>query len=1366
MYLLIDLSIIKQIIRIIILCFCITLLNRYTAKSQNRDLYFNSFKVKDGLPNNSVLSIIQDTTGYIWFSTKYGLCRYDSRNFKIFKHEPHNNKSLSSSDLLHKLILDNKRRLWIASSGLDSYNSTSESFNYIPIQNNGISTIFSDSRGRIWVGSNTSLKYFYPDKPKHLTTVDLKTDTDYLIYTIYEDHEKHIWIGSNKGLFVLSFNNNNKINIKRFRAKYEKHSLGSNDISSITEDAEGNIWIGTRTEGISLFDKKTNTFYNIRKVKNNKNSLIGNNVRKILLSKDGNLWIGTQDGLSILNPKNMTFSNHQHDPSNPHSLSQNSIYDIYQDKNGSIWLGTYFGGLNVVYSVNTPFKIFQSNNYDKSISSNIISAITEDPKNNLWIGTEAAGLNYFDRTTKQITSYKNEIYNKESLSSNLVKAIAIDKNGYVFIGTATGGLNVYDPKTNKFKSYRFSEKKMNYGISTDDITCMLVTHNNDVLIGTNGGLKHFVRDKENLKSIPGNNPRQNAITSLFEDANNNIWVGTRAGIALMTTELTLKQVDFLHETNNIKFNFSVNCFQEDDANRIWVGTYHQGLVLLDIKNLKYKVFTTKAGLPSNNILGILNDGNQLWISTDNGLSKFDMKDTRFQNLTIEDGLPDNQFNKGSYYKHSNGEFYFGTYNGLISFNPKEIAQNANPPRIVFSDLKLFNIPVRINDKSNLLKKDLNHTKDITFTHDQSVFTIEFVALNFIKSTKNKYAFKLEGFDEHWNYVDNPSATYTNLPSGSYQFLVKGANNDGIWSNSPSVITITILPPPWKTWWALILYFLAIFIISRYIIKFLQGRAKLKQELYVQRIDADHQKTHYQMKLDFFTNISHEIRTPLTLILGPIEKLADLKIDNDHARQYIGNIKDNANRLYRLVTELLDFRKADSENLKLHFCEEDIVEFLKAIYSSFKATAEIKDINFELKSEIASILVYFDKNQLEKVFSNLLINAIKFTHPGGMVKILIKENKEKKQVEIEINDNGKGIAINELDNIFENFYQTNQSIGTGIGLALTKSLIELHKGTIAVTSNIANEKQEGFTSFFVTFRLGKAHLAETDIISPNDCSISELSILNTNSNSQFTHNTTTVKYQKKSSILLVEDNDEVREFLKQSLEYQYHVIESINGHDGWKNAIEKIPDLIISDVMMPVMDGLAFCSKIKSDLRTCHIPVILLTAKSAPLHQIQGLQNGADAYITKPFSNHILQLNIHNMLTLKASLQKKYSEQLQLKPLINPKSSNDDEKFIQKLQDIIDKNIHNSNLDVTTLTGEIGMSKSVLYKKFSALTNQSLNNFIKIQRLKKAVELFQEGDTSVISVAVKVGFNDQKYFSKEFKKLYNVTPKEYLNNNTN
>ncbi|MNX97081.1 Sensor histidine kinase TodS [compost metagenome] len=498
-------------------------------------------------------------------------------------------------------------------------------------------------------------------------------------------------------------------------------------------------------------------------------------------------------------------------------------------------------------------------------------------------------------------------------------------------------------------------------------------------------------------------------------------------------------------------------------------------------------------------------------------------------------------------------------------------------------------------------------------------------------------------------------------------------------------------------------------------------------------------------------------------MGPIEKLEQLTAANTQANKYALSIKKNTERLYRLVNELLDFRKADSGNLRLYFFEENIVSSLKETFDHFQTLAEAKNIQYTFESSHPEILVYFDKDQMEKVFFNLLSNAFKFTQNEGTIslKIVLK----RQQVKITVTDNGKGIAIANIDDIFNNFYQAEQSMGTGIGLALSKNLIELHKGKIKVKSSPSETNKAGKTTFTVMLKLGKKHLNEIDIapVSEIENPIYQEEVQDYSSSEVLIDSPVINSNNKEAHILIVEDNDEVRDFIKQSLESQYHVHVSENGLEGWKNAIQTLPDLIISDVMMPIMDGLELCKKIKTDVRTSHIPVIMLTAKSAPIHQIHGLQHGADAYITKPFSDQILQLNMRNLLSLKGAMQKKYSEQLLKLPIITSTESSQDEKFLQKLHQIIEDNIANTNLDLAFITSEIGMSKSVLYKKFSALTNLSLNEFIKTQRLKHAVEFFQKGEISIISVAMQVGFNDAKYFSREFKKIYGITPNDYIKN---
>ncbi len=1320
-----------------------------TSKSnaQAKSISFNHLDVTNGLSNNSVLSIAQDSAGFIWLGTKYGLNRYDGRTFKIFKNDPSNKKSISSNDFIKKLEIDSNKRMWVVSDGLDLYHSEDNSFENIISQKENVGRVLKDSKDNLWVGSSSRLQF----KPANsLKIVPIKISQNKLqVSELFEDSQHHIWAGTSDGLFEIFFVNQ-KPHIKRHFSSIFKKDENIGLITTIVQDESLKYWIGTRKNGIYLFDKKTSKLTHFVKNINDKNSLVNNNVRKILKHKNGSLWIGTQDGLSVLNPYTHNFINYQHDPINPHSLSQNSIYDIFQDKNGSVWIGTYFGGVNIVYSVNTPFVVYQNKIDKNSLSSNIISSIVEDRNKNLWIGTEAGGLNYFNRNTNQFTIYKNNINDKNSLSSNLVKAIAIDKNQNIWIGTGLGGLNLFNPKTASFTIFKQNPNDKNSLVS-DNVNCLIANRQNKLFIGTDIGLNIYdiAQQKFSFLATNGKTFLNKSINALYEDKKGNIWIGGPTGIHIyQNTHLQYK-----HFKNNLgkEFQHDINCFFEDSHGQMWVGTYHHGLALLNLKNNTFKTFDVNNGLSSDNVLAITEDNDtNLWISTDNGLIKYNRARNSFRSFNILDGLPDNQFNTNSVLNDTQGQIFFGTYNGLVSFNPQRIERNGFPPATVLSNLKLFNIPVKIGDESGLLNKDINFSETLTFDHSQNIFTIEFSALNFIKSNKNKYAYMLEGFEKNWNYVDIPSATYTNLPAGDYHFLVKSANNDGMWNTEIKQINIEVLPPIWKTWWAYLIYFAAAFAITYYIMKFLKARTELKQELHFEK-----------MKLDFFTNVSHEIRTPLTLILGPIEKLEKLTAENTPAKKYALSIKNNTERLYRLVNELLDFRKAESGNMRLYFSEEDLVGTLKAIYESFQTLAEAKNITYTFKSSDPEILVYFDKDQMEKVFFNLLSNAFKFTPNGGAIHLKIALKRQK--VKITVTDNGKGIAIHNLDAIFTNFYQADQSMGTGIGLALTKSLIELHQGKISVKSKPASEEKEGKTTFTVELQLGKNHLKEVDITPIQKIENIIIEDAEDSSAENFIENQTEENKEKKATILIVEDNDEVRDFIKQSLEENYLVYESENGLEGWKTALQIIPDLIISDVMMPIMDGLELCDKIKTDVRTSHIPVILLTAKSAPVHQVQGLQQGADVYVTKPFNDQILQLNIKNLLSLKAALQKKYSEQILKLPIITTTQSSQDEIFLQKLQQIVENNIGNANLGLGFITTEIGMSKSVLYKKFSALTNLSLNDFIKNQRLKHAVELFQEGETSTLNVALQVGFNDVKYFSREFKKMYGITPTEYIKN---
>ena len=1347
---------------LLLIWLCCIFLNATESYAQRSPLIFNHLNINYGLSNNSVLSITQDTMGYIWLGTKYGLNRFDGRTFKIFKNDPQNAASISSNDFIKSLTVRADQKMWVVNSGIDLFNPLNESFEHIMPIGRGITKVVEDKQKRLWIATITGLKLIAA-KGKKALPIQLGKGS-YEVSEIYEDRHQHIWAGTSLGLYELFFTNK-KLQVVLHQDE-AFNVLKGNLIKSIAQDKNGNLWFGTKSNGIQILNPGTKLITHIAKNGTDKRNLVNNNIRKIISVKNGMMWIGTQDGLSIGDPDALTFQHYQHDVTDVNSLSQNSIYDIFQDKDGSVWIGTFFGGINVVYAVNTPFKSYQNSISPHSISSSIVSAIVEDKQHNLWIGTEAGGLNYFNRLSNQFISYKNSPANPNSLSSNLVKAIAIDQYQNLLIGTSVGGLSYYEPQTGRFTVYKRSGLGNNRdNIASDNVNCLLVSCEQQLLIGSDEGLNLFdpVSKRFKLFNLAGSNTVfDKKITALFQDRQNKIWIGTPGGLYSLNPNLTVKPEDFRDQSGNA-FKSNINCIQQDSEGNIWLGTYHRGLTLLKQGNRTFEVFNHKNDLPSDNILSLVEDNqNNLWIGTDNGLVKYDRKARSFRSFNILDGLPDNQFNTNSFYKAANGTLFFGTFNGMVTFDPGKIEKNNTAPKVVLSNLKLFNNPVKINDATKLLSADLNLSQNITFSHLQNNFTLEFSALNFIKSNKNKYAYRLEGFETDWNLVDVPTATYTNLSAGTYTFQIKASNNDGVWSEEIKSVTITVLPPIWKTIWAYLLYAIAIYFIVAYIIKFFRAKAKLKQELYLEHIEAEHQKNNYQMKLDFFTNISHEIRTPLTLILGPLDKLEELTTDNAIVHQYALTIKNNTSRLYRLVNELLDFRKADSENLRLYFVENDLVAFLREVFDNFKHLAEAKNINYIFKTTVDAIPVYFDKNQMEKVFFNLLSNAFKFTPADGEISLVIEQNSPE-QVCITVNDNGKGIALYNIDDIFNNFFQEDQSMGTGIGLALSKKLVELHKGEVKVNSRQATETQKGFTAFKVCLQLGNSHLTETytgDVMASGTYELEhepdyETPLIETE--------TAETGNPNKPTVLIVEDNAELRDFIRQSLESDYQIQVSENGLQGWEIASTTLPDLIISDIMMPVMDGLTLCKKIKTDVRTSHIPVILLTAKSAQVHQIEGLQHGADVYVTKPFSNKILQLNIHNMLALKTAMQKKYSEQLQLPPIIHQANASADEKLLSKLQLVIEENLANADFDIVALTLEIGMSKSVLYKKFSALTNLSLNEFIKTQRLKHAVTLLQQGETSILAVAVQVGFNDVKYFSREFKRVYGITPSHYIKN---
>ncbi|OIN57374.1 hybrid sensor histidine kinase/response regulator transcription factor [Arsenicibacter rosenii] len=1338
---------------------------------------FEHLTAENGLSQNSVLSIAQDYRGFMWFGTRLGLNRFDGFAFKNYRTIPGDTTSLTGNYILC-LLSDRHKKLWIGTqNGLNRYNPLTDSFTRIvardqpgSLAGNVISCLSEDRSGRLWIGTTNGLHCL--EDPEHMrfqvfTTASGLPDNN--IRSIFQDHTGTIWIGTTKGLAQMT-RTGGKITVRTFRHDNAvRESLADNYITAITGDNRHTLWIGTISGGLHRYNPDNQTFTRFTHSVSEPDGLVHNNIRQMLPDSRGRLWIGTQEGLSLFDPGKASFDNYQHDALNKKSLNKNSVYSIFEDNQGSVWVGTYYGGVNVSYAHHTDFTTIQNTSKPGALSDDVVSSFVEDrhtkgPVRNLWIGTEGGGLNYLDRQTGRFTAYKHNPSQPASLGSNLIKTVYQDRHGNVWAGTHGGGLNRLAPGAHTFEHFLLNQNDPQ--TPNAEVLSLLEDSQGLFLVGTNQGLLAF------RQAVPPLLPVQlmpdqeqtigrSSVKVLIESRNRTIWIGSSWGVFQIGPDRkTVQKI-----RGSVLEHVNVNALKEDRHGRLWIGTSHEGIFLYDPVRQTTKGYTTRDGLPNNDIAAIQEDNRgRIWISTGNGLSRFDPTHETFINYTTSDGLAGNDFNYNASLKTAAGELFFGGYQGITAFNPERLSIFRQASPVVITGLRLFNTPVLANDRHTLLDQDISLTRQLTFRHDQNVFTIDFALLNFIKPNKNKYAYKLDGFDNDWRQATIPSATYTNLPAGQYTFRVKGANNDGLWS-APIQLQIEVLPPFWKTWWAYLIYTLVIAGIIALIIRFFVLRALLKR---------DHELN--QIKLNFFTNVSHEIRTHLTLIAGPIERIMLARKEDPLVQQQLGYVQHDADRLLKLVNELMDFRKAETNHLKLHITKFDLVPFLTDIYAFFREVSLSKNINTTFCCDHESIIVYADREQLEKVFFNLLSNAYKFTPDNGSIDLAIKAGHDR--ISVQITDNGRGIAPEFLDKLFDNFFQVDdhgiQNTGYGIGLALAKTIVELHSGQLSVESQLAADPHQNRTCFTVLLKTGMAHFSgqfpvqSDDRPSPDFALMQEHVVTN-----GLPDQPEAIDFEpllpdtdsgpfppKQYTILYIEDNPSVRAFVADALAPTYQVIQAGNGQRGWETAIELIPDLIISDVMMPEMDGFTLCNKLKADERTSHIPVILLTAKSAVANQVNGLAMGADVYLTKPFSLQVLGLHVRNLLATREKMRQRYSREITLQPQ-EIQVSTVDEQFLKKAMHAIEQNLDNPAFDVDMLANEVGMSRTVLYKKVKALTDMSVNDFVKSVRLQKATQLLRQKQLTIYEVAYAVGFSDRKYFSKEFKKQYGMTPSDYI-----
>lgn len=1349
-----------------------------TGLAQSDQYRFSHLDANDGLSHNQIKSFFKDSQGFLWIGTISGLNRYDGYNVKIFRNDPRNPTSIVNDDI-NKMFQDPDGRMWISTwSGLDIYDPVTETFRHPPaetarqykIPDGNLSDIQSDKKGNHWfVHISLGLYYHkaanketYPIRFVAGDTTSISTDA---VSAIQLDEDGNPWIVHRNGIIEHIDSKTLKV-IYRDRSLYRLNSGESYDYR-FTIDADHDLWIylADTKKGIYLFNPRNKTIAHIHE-KSAPLRLSSDIVRGVVLDNNNLIWIATDHGgINVIHKRKQSVTYILNNPQDPNSLIQNSINSIYRDDEGIIWAGTFKKGISYFHEKIIRFPLYRHNpNNPSSLPFDDINAFAEDEKGNIWIGTNGNGLIYFNRANNTFRSYVNDPGDPNSLSNNVIVSLCYDHDHKLWIGTYWGGLNCFDGQ--KFIRYR-NDPKDPRSISDDSIWEIFEDSNNNLWVGTlTKGVDVFGPDRQKIASYRLNTTipiHASYVPAFLEDNEKNIWVGTGYGVEVLRKgENRFKH--YLSEESNPRslINNSVLSMLQDSRGQIWIGT-HGGLSLYDRKKDSFRAFTVEDGLPNNSILTIAEDANKnLWLGTSNGLSKMEIKQQPDDSISVTvvnydefDGLQGKQFNENAVLKTWRGELVFGGSGGFNLFDPASITADQMEPRVVLTDLEVLNRTIRIGEEQfggTILDKSISLSDKIALKPQANVFSIEFAALTFYHPEKTIYRYKLEGFDNEWIQVDanHRRATYTNLDPGSYTFKVIASNDNAQWPGRGVELQIEVLPPFWRTKYALLLYVglvLSGLLITRRII---QQRERMKFVIEQERREARRMHELDLMKMKFFTNVSHEFRTPLTLILTPIEKL--LKADGDPVQKtQFELIHRNAKRLLNLVNQLLDFRKLEIQEIRFNPSEGDIVNFIKETVFSFSDLSEKKDVKLHFYSNMESYETLFDQDKLEKILFNLLSNGFKFTPEHGEISVRAEITPDHELL-LKVQDTGIGIPADKLERIFDRFFQNDLPTsfvnqGSGIGLSITKEFVKAHGGTIVAESEVG--KGSCFTvripvkDVLATER----PLTKEEVSIPVPMSLSEEDAL------------LPANEHQKQSLLIVEDNEDFRFYLKDNLRMHYQILEARDGQEAWETILLHLPDLVVSDVMMPRMNGLELCKMIKQDSRTSHTPVILLTARTAAEQKLEGFEIGADEYITKPFNFEILQSRIRNLIHKREVYQKDFQQRISVKAS-NVQVTSLDEKLIQKALKIVEERIGDADFSVEDLSHELGMSRVHLYKKLQALTGKAPLEFIRSIRLQHAAQLLEKSQLTVSEVAYKVGFNNPKYFAKYFKEEFNVLPSVY------
>lgn len=1340
------------------------LLNSFVNPITAQEIQFDKITLRDGLPDGTIICMMKDRQGFMWFGTMNGVARYDGYQFKVYQQEKNNPNSLSGR-IIFTIIEDREGMLWFGSveGGLNQFNPRTETFTHYrhnPLDSTSVShdniySLLEDSQGRIWVGSRGGLDVYQPST-KNFRRIRIIDDeriaaVPHQINSLYESPNNPgvIWLGTHRG--GIKKLETSTMTTRRFihdpLNPSNPRSLPHNNIWFIKPvfHSSDNVWIGTSGGGLVMFDTRHELFTQFRNIPGDTTTIHSNEIRTMMYDQSGHLWLGAE-GLIHFDPPRVV-EKYIHHPGQPASLNSNNVICMMTDENDVHWIGTR-NGINRFNSPKEQITFLQSDPHSiNSLSGNFIWTLIEDRDGIIWIGIGGAGLDRYDPKTRRFTHYQYRPTDSSALGNNSVRRIYEDRAGTVWIGNIDGILHRFDRRSGKSRTYHIPRRPNN---NRDyEIRTMLEDSRGVFWIGTTDGLYTF--DRKEWKHTPvrlgpirsDSLPYLLQINSIVEDSKKRIWIGNEKQ-GIIRYDLTSGEVrTFLYDSSDITTTGgnSVRNILEDRRGRMWFANGGDGLSMYDPLTDKFTRYSKNDGLPDHAVYGFLEDdiGN-LWLITTSTLCRFNPETNMCRNFDERSIGQGGGLNSFAMFKAKDGTMYFGGVNGLNIFHPKNISDNANVPPVFITSVKIFDKEVQTDSAST-------YRRILELEHDQNSLSFEFAALDYKDQQQNQYAYYLEGLDQSWINSDRRRyVTYTNLRPGSYVFRVKGSNNNGVWNEDGASLSIIIRSPWWTTWWASALYGVLLASVLFGVYRVRNRRLRLEQELTMEHFQKEKFEEMNQMKSRFLANITHELRTPLTMILGPIEAMLG-QTHQPHELEQLGYIHRSARKLLQLIEQLLQFSRLEAGSVKLRVANVQVIPLLRRIVGYYTSQSAKKQIELHFSAPEQSINGYIDSEKIEHILQNCLSNAIKYTPAGGIIHVAVEQQQE--TLVMTIKDNGIGIAPEHLPHVFERFYRvddTHKTEGVGIGLSLTKELVEIHRGTILIESEVG-------TGTIVSVRIPLSSYSPHEIVQtpPSDLEVRSTVTPMFPAEEQTDQN-------HKPLILIAEDNDDARGFIRSQLSAEYTILEAQDGEDAMNITKFQIPDLVISDVMMPKKDGRELCAALKNDERTCHIPVVLLTALAEKEDRMKGLTTGADDYLVKPFDANELLTRVHNLLENRKRMREAYGRTVQLKPGEIAVVSLDD-KFLKKAVAIVEAHLSEPEFGVELFAHEIFLSRTQLQRKLKAITNLSPGDFIRHFRMLRAKELLEKNSGSIAEVADAVGFNNHSYFAKCFQEQFGILPNQ-------